>query len=335
MYELLSETEKTERLCDLLGDVLGPTRNHYPAKSQIAFDCPQCSYDKGLQYDGKGNLEVNYRLGKFNCWACGEETGMHGNISRLFKKWADKDHIRLFKELALQFSYDEYEYEDKEFIPVVDFALPSEFYPLTNAPDVDLLRNYKNYLTLRGITPAIIEKFNIGCAFSGKYAGRIVLPSYNEEGTLNYYVTRAIRKVKKFKYLNCDVPKETIIFNEKFIDWEKTVFIVEGPFDHIVLPNSIPLLGKKLSDLLFNTIYNNAESNIVLVLDPDAWERTKLIYNQLDGGRLMGRVYIVKMPTFVNEKGKEEGIDVSKFNELYGQKPLFDYIIKNTIKIID
>lgn len=325
MYDFVTDTDKKERLIELLSDVLGPVRSHYSNKSQIAFDCPQCSSDKGLNFDGKGNLEINYRKGKFNCWSCGEQTGMRGSLPILFKRWFDKDHQRVFNSLKLQFSYQS---QGETIIkPVAKLKLPVEYVSLANAPDVGLNKNYLTYLRSRGVTPEMIEKFNIGCAFTGKYAARVVLPSYDEDGDLNYFVTRAISpRVKKLKYLNAEVPKETIIFNERFIDWEKPVFIVEGPFDHIVVPNSIPLLGKKMSDLLFKTLYENVENKIILILDPDAWERTVQLYNKLDGGKLMGKVYATKMP---------EDIDLSKYNELYGQEALFTHIRKNTIRIIE
>jgi hypothetical protein len=324
MYEYLTDTEKKERLVDLLEQFLGPVRNHYGTRSQIAFDCPECSSNKGVELDGKGNLEINYHKGKFNCWACGQDTGMHGGIGKLIKRWGSEIVFRAYKDLHLSFYYDDE--ETREVVERPELVLPKEFVPLTTAPKFGSFVPFYNYLTERRITPEIIERFNIGCALDGKYKGRIILPSYNDDDELNYFVTRTIYKsVRKFKYLNCDVPKETIIFNEKFVDWNKPIFIVEGPFDHIVVPNSIPLLGKKMSDLLFRLLYQYADQ-IILLLDPDAWDRTVQIYNKLDGGRLMGKVLATKLP---------QDVDVSLFNQLYGPQALREYIRNNTVRLTD
>ena len=110
------------------------------------------------------------------------------------------------------------------------------------------------------------------------------------------------------------------------IDWEKPIFLVEGAFDHIVIPNSIPLLGKKMYDLLLNEIYFKAKSYVIIVLDSDANDDSKKIFNKLDAGKLRNRVLWNKMP---------DDHDVSSFNETYGQENLKDWLKKNNIKLKD
>jgi DNA primase len=98
------------------------------------------------------------------------------------------------------------------------------------------------------------------------------------------------------KYKNPAVPKDEIIFNESLIDWEKDVYLVEGAFDSFFLDNSIPMLGKVISKLLFETIYNKAKGNVIVCTDGDAWENGLKVYHELNGGTLYGRVKIVKLP---------------------------------------
>ena len=100
------------------------------------------------------------------------------------------------------------------------------------------------YLHSRGITNEMIEKYNIGYTVSGDFAYRIIVPSYNKEGYLNYFVARAWVP-KKMKYKNPTVPKDEIIFNEGLIDWKKDVYLVEGAFDGFFLDNPLVMLGKK------------------------------------------------------------------------------------------
>jgi DNA primase len=99
----------------------------------------------------------------------------------------------------------------------------------------------------------------------------------------------------KLKYKNPEAQKEIIIFNENLIDWEDTVYIVEGVFDSIFVPNSIPMLGKHLSKSLFDKLYNNAKK-IIIVLDGDAWDDAQKLYHNLNCGKLMGKIWICKLP---------------------------------------
>ena len=55
------------------------------------------------------------------------------------------------------------------------------------------------------------------------------------------------------------------------------------------------MLGKYLSDLLFNKIYDKSES-VTIILDGDAWDDTERLYHRLNCGKLMGRVNVVKLP---------------------------------------
>ena len=55
-------------------------------------------------------------------------------------------------------------------------------------------------------------------------------------------------------------------------------------------------MGKFLSDMLWETLYDKAKGRIVICLDGDAWEDAKKIYFKLSGGKLKGRIDIVKLP---------------------------------------
>jgi hypothetical protein len=127
------------------------------------------------------------------------------------------------------------------------------------------------------------------------YENRIIIPSYDTELTLNYFIARSYLSKTKLKYKNPEVQKEIIIWNEHLINWEERLYIVEGAFDSIFVPNSIPMLGKFMSDNLFKTIYTNAKKDIVIVLDPDAWNDATRLYHKMNCGKLMGRVFVVKL----------------------------------------
>ena len=142
----------------------------------------------------------------------------------------------------------------------------------------------------------MIEKFQIGFCDKGDHAGRIVIPSYNLKEELNYYIARSWNPMSKAKYKNPEAEKDKIIFWENLIDWNKDIFLVEGAFDGLFLENSIPMLGKHMSELLFETVYKKAKSNVIICLDGDAWGNALKLYHELNGGDLYDKIKILKLP---------------------------------------
>jgi DNA primase len=156
-------------------------------------------------------------------------------------------------------------------------------------------RQAYNYLIKRGITDNIIEKYGIGFCDKGSFSGRIIIPSYNNKNQLNYFIARSWDPNSRAKYKNPECPKDEIIFFENMINWDEDIYLCEGAFDAIFLPNSIAMLGKHMSDLLLTTLYEKANGNIVLCLDSDAFQDAVKLYHNLNGGRLYGKIKIIKL----------------------------------------
>ena len=129
-----------------------------------------------------------------------------------------------------------------------------------------------------------------------KYSYRVIIPSYNAIGELNYWVGRDYLpknpKFERTKYSNPKAEKKEIIFNEERIQWDADITLVEGAFDHIVVPNSIPLLGKALDKdyKLYWDIITKANAKVNIFLDGDAYGTVKEIYKLLNHGRLYDKV---------------------------------------------
>ena len=274
----------------MLSDVLGAPHQHYESKGQISFDCPVCAAEKGLENgDGKGNLEINYSRHVYKCWACGETLGTHGPLGKLFDKFGTKKQKKVYELIKPE----ELKQEEKK---KVWLRLPEGYttFEDSNPRFIPHIEAYK-YLVSRGITDEIIKKYKIGYTVKGDFAYRIIVPSFNSEGQLNYYVARAWTP-KKMKYKNPSVPKDEIIFNEGLIDWDKDIYLVEGAFDSFFLNNPLVMLGKKMSKLIFENLYLRANAGIVVCCDGDAWDDGVKIYNELNGGRLYNKIKIVKLP---------------------------------------
>jgi hypothetical protein len=307
-------------LVNILESFLGPYRKHNEDTGQIAFDCPACSADKNLiDGDGKGNLEINYEESIFKCWSCQETNNMHGPIIKLLKKYATPKNVRDYLLIKPDVTISEKIKKD------IILTLPEGYLELSKCNGSEYkYQQAMSYLKERGITDKIIKDYKIGFTSRGKFFNRIIIPSYDSENNLNYFIARWFSKeYTKLKYLNPDVEKQEIIFNEYKINWDATIYLVEGATDHIVTPNSIPLLGKYISPQLLDLLQENAKSYVVIVMDDDAYADTVRLYNELNFGELRDKVKVVKCP---------DGYDPSKLYEKFGNKGVIK-LLKTAYKL--
>tara|TARA_R110001592_G_scaffold138636_1_gene358074 strand:+ start:2016 stop:2972 length:957 start_codon:yes stop_codon:yes gene_type:complete len=275
-------------LSDILKQFLNEPYEHNEETGQMSFDCPACSEDKGLSCgDGKHKLAINYKKNKFQCWVCKFDNNMYGSVPTLIKRYGNK---RILKEYEIV-KPSTYGSSGVTKHIKQQLELPKGFKKIleSNYQDYNYGTAYR-YLRGRGIDDKLLNDYNIGYTTVGKYQNRIIIPSYDELGDLNYFISRSWLKSKKPKYLNPDTPKQEFIFNEQSINWDGTIYLVEGVFDHIVIPNSIPLLGKIMYPKLKNALFNNAKSDIVILLDDDAKDDAIMIYKDLNVGKLYNRI---------------------------------------------
>lgn len=293
---------------DILQNFLGKPRKHNETKGQISFDCPACAIDKGKPNgDGKGNLEINYNRGIYRCWSCSHTNNMHGFVPTLIKRFGNKKILEEYLILKPEFVANTAE-------AIVVNTLPEGYTRLSDAdPTLPKYQEAMRYLMKRRIGEDIIREFEIGFSTVGEYHDRIIIPSYDEFGEINYFIGRAFEKWIKPKYLNPEAEKEIIVFNENKVNWDSTIYLVEGVFDHIVIPNSIPLLGKYVHNKLFDLLQTKASAEVVIVLDNDAIDDAIALYKKLDTSNLRGRVKICIPasgldPSLIYEKMGKYGI---------------------------
>jgi DNA primase len=299
----------------ILIDVLGKPKKRNITKQQYSFDCPTCSAEKGeYDGDGKGNLEVNLREGVYNCWACGEVNGTKGSLKKLFKNFATTQQIKKLKLIGYDLNYLKNNKIEENVVE--DLKLPKHYINFKESNPKSLLHKQAwNYLVKeRKLTEDIITKFKIGYSVGGKYDSRVIIPSYDKNNELNYFVTRTYANARP-KYLNPESDKEQIIFNEHSLNWDSDIYLVEGPFDHVVTHNSIPILGKKISDKLMNLLFNKSKANVIILLDSDAWNDAKKHYSKLNVGKLFNRIKIIKI---------KEDYDIAKIHEDFGRKGVIE-----------
>ena len=245
----------TFAITTLLGSVLGKGKNN--SNDNIAYHCPFC-------HTSKKKLEVNIISQHWHCWVC---NAAGRKLTVLFRKLnVQREKISRLIQLL-----DDIEYRPTKTTtdtPVIQ--LPEGYIPLWEIdPKAPEYRNAIHYLKHRGLSIQDIMKYRIGYCKNGLYFGKVIIPSYDANGSLNYFVGRAYYDTTH-KHKNPNVSKDIIGF-ELHINWNMPIVLVEGVFDAITIKrNAIPLFGKTISDTLKKRIVERGVKDIYICLDQDA-----------------------------------------------------------------
>ena len=307
--------------------------------SQLRVNCPRCQEREGLSYpDGKYNLEISTEKRQFHCWRC--EPKFAGSLKWLIKLYGSKSDYEIYQSYAAIYGDEEYEYDEEKDIPVV--KLPEEMILFSEMDETNSqhFEAYNYLVNDRKISREIILKYRLGFCVEGKYINRIIIPSFGVNGVVDYFVARSYdKKEKKYKYLNPPLDKNIFIFNEGYINWDTTIYLVEGVTDMFSVPNAIPMLGKTISTKLFMKL-KELMPQIIILLDPDAYKSSIELFYTLQTIYVgcEDRVKIVKLPTNedVDELRRNKGMD-EVIKALYGARELItdDYFINKLQKPYD
>ena len=257
-------------LVTLLEKVLG--KSYQLKNGEHAYFCNFCNHHKK-------KLQVNVETQKWHCWTC--NAGGH-KISQLLRKLGAPK--TLIKE-ALQLVDEYVSYEQDKTETIHNVSLPNEYKPLWIPTDDPIYKNAIYYLKKRRINAIEIIRYSIGYCDRGSYSNRIIIPSYDEDGKLNYFIARDMFPNSKFKYKNPPMSKDTVAF-ELFINYNLPLIFCEGVFDAIsIRKNAVPLLGKFPSKSLVMKLVKKKVKKIYIALDNDARkDAIKLTQFLMDSG---------------------------------------------------
>jgi len=252
----------------ILHNILGKS---YKSNEEHLFACPYCGHHKN-------KFSVNVEKNVYKCWIC-DARGK--NLLRVIRRFGSFSQQERWKELSGH-QEDLGEFDRLFEVEVVIeqreqvLEMPQGFRSLTRGlGDKSSLRALK-YLSERGIGKYDILKWKMGFTTEGPFRNRIIIPSFNQGGDLNYFIARTFSDDYR-RYMNPPVSRN-IIFNELYVDFEEEVTIVEGVFDAIKAHNAVPILGSTIRETskLFRKIINN-DTPVLLALDPDARKKSEAI----------------------------------------------------------
>jgi len=247
--------------------------NYFDKGSELLFTCPSCNHHKR-------KFSINLDKNAYKCWVC-DYRGR--NIRRLVRRFGSYTQLQKWDSITDRSDLERFSDLFMEQQPTEDtqkLELPSEFVSLCSSSLPATATYAKRYLEKRGVTYEDIVKWKIGYCFSGEYRNRIVIPSFDSDGDINYFIARSYAG-DSYKYKNPRASKD-ITFNELYIDWNKDLTIVEGVFDALVAGNAAPILGSTLrkgSKLLREIVRN--DTPIYIALDPDAAKKERKVIKTL------------------------------------------------------
>ena len=288
------EGEKLKIFRDIFG-------NCHKSGDEYLFYCKKCHHDKR-------KMSVNFEKNVFKCWICDYRGN---NLARLVKRFGSflqrQEWEKYSNTIDMSSSLEDLLFakeEDEEEEEVV-LKLPKEFVSLANKSAPLSSLEVKKYLSSRSVSKKDILKWKIGYCPKGEYSGRVIIPSFNDNGKVNYFVARSYGKSWP-PYKNPNVSKD-IVFNQLYVDFKNDLVLVEGAFDAINAENAVPILGSSLREdsKLFQEIVK-WDTTIYVALDPDAEKKAmKLIKNLLLYGI---EVYKIDVSGFkdVGEMSKEQ-----------------------------
>ena len=292
--------------------------------TDAVYFCPKCKHHKR-------KLEINLETGKYNCWVC--SFSGRSLVSLLKKLGAPKQYystldvpIRRPRENSIESIKIEFHQPDV----IVDLpTLPHEYRPLHIFDNTRSYRDAVGYLIGRGVTKNDILRHRVGYCPDGIYRNRIIIPSYDRNGDLNFFVGRSYYN-SQLKYKNTESSKNVIGF-ESTVDFNQELTLVEGVFDAIsVRYNCIPLFGKNLSQRLKSELISCPPPVVNVLLDSDAFVGATKIVEFLMKNNIPTRLINIgkKDPSVIGFEETWRIIrksDILDFESRLAMKMKFDY----------
>lgn len=248
-------------LVSTVNSVLGKGKE--TSGNNYAYQCPFCQHHKPKL---EVNLVPNSKGENFwHCWVCNAKGK---SLLGLFKKLK----VPQDKILELRSILNYADKKDEEESDITKIELPKEYKSLLSIQRTDISAKHAlAYLKKRGISKEDILKYNIGFCEEGRYKNMIVVPSYNKDGLINYFIARSFEKDPSRKYDSPKCNKNAIIGLEYFINWNIPVILCEGIFDAIAIKrNVIPLFGKTIPKALMMKLVETNVKTVYIALDRDA-----------------------------------------------------------------
>lgn len=261
------------------------------------FRCPFCGDSQKRKNKRRGYFYTFEESVNFFCHNCGKSISLHSFIKEISPELASQFTFEKFIEpkkrvnQSKEVSHDLFKTDVSSRLKMTNKilgrcqridGLPKD-HPARQFLDKRLIpeENQKDlYYT---------DDANVICKSIPRYEEKrfvddsscIIIPFFDEEDTLVYLQCRFLAEDAFIRYMTFEVEEESHkIFGINKVDWTKPVWVFEGPFDSMFVPNSIACAGASglLSEIKY--LKSRAKAGFILVFDRD-YESNYDVFPQL------------------------------------------------------
>ena len=221
----------------------------------LNHSCPYCGDSEKNPHKARGYHFKVKETFIYKCHNCGE--------SKSFSKFLKEQDNSLWKQYAVEKFYK----KEPTYTEVVKTPKSTKIFkddPLKkvgciSAVDSQQARDYLNYRQIpkdKWDELYYIENSQSLDSLDYKYKDRVfgndprlILPFYSRQGKLIGVSGRALNN-NKLRYLTLKFDEtESLIYGLRTVDYNKKVYVTEGPIDSLFLPNAIAVAGSDFSKL--------------------------------------------------------------------------------------
>ena len=201
--------------------------------------------------DENPSLGVDTRRGIFHCFSCGESGTIYKLLAKIDGVSVDEIRGQYQEEWKAQRVLEDIEdqlfdqaFEDVEgSLPHLTRRYKEESFNRA-FPLLETSEEGTAYMHMRGLSDETIEMFDLRWGLAGRYAGRVIIPVYDDVGKLLSYTGRAInpsvqpktRKPRGNKALYTLFGMYHLwLANDIKRKWETPLILVEGEIDSMYL----------------------------------------------------------------------------------------------------
>ena len=248
--------------------------------------CPYCGDSEKNPHKARGYHFVFKETFMFKCHNCGE--------SKSFSKFLKEQDNTLWKQYCVEKFYK----RKPQFAPVVKQRTTIfKRDPLKRVGCIGALEapRARDYLNIRKVPKHKWDELyyiensqslsNLDTKYKDRVFGndpRLVLPFYSRQGKLIGISGRALNN-NKLRYLTLKFDETTpLIYGLRTVDYNKRVYVTEGPIDSLFLPNSIAVAGSDFSKL--KTIVPTEQAVVVFDNEPRNPEIVKHMSQIIEDG---------------------------------------------------
>lgn len=180
--------------------------------------------------------------------------------------------------------------------------LPPEYIAITPNVGKLVVAPAVAYLTKRGMGPELWDRYRIGYAREGRYAGYLIFP-ITQDGEVRYFTTRYAGD-GRVKTMNPKADeageyatKDDVLLGYDHCKGAQLVALTEGPTSSMAFEHAVAGLGKEYTENqveLVRSLVHYGMEEAVVAFDDDAVGKAQAMLGRLSGG--VPRVSIIVFP---------------------------------------